>query len=1192
METLNALTIPLNISALIEASAGTGKTYTIANLFVRLLLKDEDNRKPLNINEILVVTFTTLATQELRDRIRKRLAEVAKLFGDYKSGKSTALEQDQAFLFPLYQKVIEQDPDLSETLLRLSIAEKEIDLANIFTIDSFCQKMLFQFAFDSGVPFDIELNPDENELVTRLNHEMWREQCYPLKQEYAKVIYQGYKTPDKLLWKIKPYLYQNLPENNQLITAHSLNDLFDILNQHIQKIKKQWQQNQQEIIRFLQQEENLNRRSYRSDLILKWAEQVSEWADSTTLAIPENFSRFCQRGLDNPKARKNAEQPIENTIFAENETALTVYEQQFGSIYHCLEYHFLNQLRQKLAQYKLTHKDRTFKDIQILFNQALKSTQGESLINQIQNLYQFAMIDEFQDTDQDQYEIFSQLFMNQSAQQKQIGFIMIGDPKQSIYKFRGADIFTYLIAKENAKKSYTLNKNWRSLPAVVESTNQLFTFNQDSEPFLYRGITFEPVEFNQTDTKLVGESSTNFYQQSEFNLELAAEQCAYQIQQQLKKSSEEKFFLSFSNKESQPIQPEDICVLVRDRNQADLIKEMLKKYHIDAVISNNKNIIFATNEAKNLLTLLKACLEPFNARAILTTLGTTLWSKAANEIYQLKNNEAEWDLWVTKFIEYKQIWQQQGILPMLHHIFREENILQQLKNTTENSERIITNLFHLAELLQQATLQLENEITLLRWLEENINNPQGSEEQLLRLENERKLVKIITIHSSKGLEYPIVWLPFIAKKAKVSNQNFSIDNFSLYRDFEKNENRWAFENKEKATEAIIKEELAEDLRLLYVAITRAKYQINFILPKNFEKGWNALHYLLSNGEIELDIKYQSDLTLEDYLTKKGIPLENIIELPDNPSPDNWQPIQIEKTIVPLEFSGNIPRYTGRITSFTQLESQSRDLQKNNKILPLVDNAFDYDTHLNEQENNGLNIENEYSPIKFPSSNKVGNLLHKFFESTSFNQSISIEKVAKLCEQLDLNENWIEPTKQWFENIMQTPFADPTFSLNQIDEKQRLNEWQFYLRLSNPNALPELNKLLKKHSPISKNLPDLNLLELEGFIKGYVDCIVKIYDKFYILDYKSNALSAFGYDFSQQNIEKEIGKSRYDLQYILYTLAIHRYLKFRLGNNYDYDKDFGGIAYLFLRGMNGTSNSGVYFEKPSKQLIEEMDLLFD
>ncbi|OOR98715.1 exodeoxyribonuclease V subunit beta [Haemophilus paracuniculus] len=1192
MENLNALTLPLDTSVLIEASAGTGKTYTIANLFVRLLLKDEAKRNPLNINEILVVTFTTLATQELRDRIRKRLAEVRKLFSDYKEKKSTDLEQDQAFLFPLYQNVIEQDPDLSETLLRLSIAEKEIDLANIFTIDSFCQKMLFQFAFDSGVPFDIELNPDENELLTRLNQEIWREQCYPLKQEYAQTIYNNYKTPDNLLWKIRPYLYQNLPEQNKLISENSLNDLFERINHHIRKIKQKWQENQPDIIQFLQTEPNLNRRSYRSDLILKWAEQINEWANSTELFIPDNFSRFCQRGLDNPKARKNAEQAVENALFAENEANLTAYEQQFGAVSQCIEYHFLLALRQKLAEYKSTHKDKTFKDIQILFNQALKSDQGERLISQIQNLYQFAMIDEFQDTDQDQYEIFSQLFMGEKAQQKRIGFIMIGDPKQSIYKFRGADIFTYLTAKEKAEKAYTLNKNWRSLPEVVESTNQLFQFNEtEAQPFLYKGIDFQAVSFNPTETKLVGESYTNYYVQTEFNLELAAEQCAYKIQQQLKKSSEKRLYLAKNETKNLPIQPEDITVLVRDRNQADLMQATLKKYHIDAVISNNKNSVFYTIEAKNIAILLKACLEPFNSRAILATLGTTLWAKSANEIYQLKNNEAEWDLWVNKFLTYQKIWQQQGVLPMLHEIFRSENMLQHLKNTTENSERSITNLFHLAELLQQAMPLLENELALLHWFEEHINDPQGSDEQLLRLENERKLVKIITIHSSKGLEYPIVWLPFVAKKSHVSNKNFSVDNFAIYKDLEQNKDCWAFENKEKATEAIIKEELAEELRLLYVAVTRAKYQINFILPRTFENGWNAMHYLLSNGAIGIDRKYETENDLSYYLNQKRIQGE-IIELPDMPTVDEWQPTQSQTEITALEFTGNTPRYIGSITSFTQLESQSRDLQKNNKISPLVDNALDYDNAISDSENNSFEEDNEYSPIKFPRSAKVGNLLHKFFETSVFSQPISNEKITKLCEQLDLNEKWIEPTKQWFKNIMQTPFAEPAFSLNQIDEKQRLNEWQFYLRLSNRNALPELNKLLKKYSPIAKNLPDLNLLELEGFVKGYVDCIVKINDKFYILDYKSNSLSAFGYDFSPQNIEKEIGKSRYDLQYILYTLAIHRYLRFRLGKNYDYDNDFGGIAYLFLRGMNGTPNSGVYFEKPSKQLIEEMDLLFD
>lgn len=219
------------------------------------------------------------------------------------------------------------------------------------------------------------------------------------------------------------------------------------------------------------------------------------------------------------------------------------------------------------------------------------------------------------------------------------------------------------------------------------------------------------------------------------------------------------------------------------------------------------------------------------------------------------------------------------------------------------------------------------------------------------------------------------------------------------------------------------------------------------------------------------------------------------------------------------------------------------------------------------------------------------MLHHFFEHCQFNEQIDREAVAKVCEQLGLSEEWIEPTALWFERILTTPLAEANFCLKAIDETKRLNEWQFYLRLKNDKALHQLNALLKQHSPLAKTLPELQLPQLEGFVRGFVDCIVQVEEKFYLIDYKSNFLGYLPQNYAKEHIQREMGRQRYDLQYLLYTLALHRYLTARLGEKYDYERDFGGVAYLFLRAMNGENDNGVYFDKPTKQLIEEMDRLF-
>lgn len=253
---------------------------------------------------------------------------------------------------------------------------------------------------------------------------------------------------------------------------------------------------------------------------------------------------------------------------------------------------------------------------------------------------------------------------------------------------------------------------------------------------------------------------------------------------------------------------------------------------------------------------------------------------------------------------------------------------------------------------------------------------------------------------------------------------------------------------------------------------------------------------------------------------------------------------------------------------------------------------DDDRQVKIEESLGMREESEpYSIYRFPHSTKVGNLLHRFFEHFDFQQAVEFEPIFTLCRQLNLGEEWVEPTRQWFERVRSTPFGDEPFCLKDIPMTRRLNEWQFYLRLKNAEALKKLNGLLRRYSVVSKSLPELQLPQAEGYVRGFVDCVVQINDKFYLIDYKSNFLGYAEQDYSRENLFKTIGRYRYDLQYLLYCLALHRYLVSRLAEGYDYDRDFGGAAYLFLRGMNGSPDSGVFFDKPPKALIEEMNELF-
>ncbi|EQA11530.1 exodeoxyribonuclease V subunit beta [Glaesserella parasuis] len=1194
MNPLNSLQLALNQSSLIEASAGTGKTYTMANLYLRLILGVRCP-SPLTVEQILVVTFTKAATQELRDRIREKLVNVGKWFRD-PSSKEAQDALREPFLAELYQEV---QPRLNECLLRLSIAEREIDLASIFTIDSFCQKMLFQFAFSSGIRFDIDLLSNEDELLTRLSEETWRELFYPMGLAETVAVAEELKTPSDALTAVKGYLYGDFPDlaaENQWLTQGISSYLADY-QALLQEAKQHWLAVGAEAESLIVTEINksykkgekksLSRRAYQMRWIENWLKELNEWATSGSHYFPTNsLSRFCQDFI-NEKAEEGAE-PLTHTIFAKNQDYLTAYQTQFeGKSKAILLYQFFSHLRQKLADYKQTHKEKSFGDMLSFLLSALQSERGDTLAQQIRALYPFAMIDEFQDTNQQQYEVFHRIFMDQNTSEQ--GFIMIGDPKQSIYKFRGADIFTYLKAKNEVQEQATLDRNWRSVPEVVESCNRLFQFPEgDNPPFLYHGIPFQPVKAKEASDTLVGEQATRcLLISTEFDEQLVAAHCAYQIQQQLKKSEQGLLFVQ-KEEGNRPLEAKDITILVRSHKQASLIRAELLKRHIPSVFFSERNSVYETQEAQDLRFILSACLTPYRQSSLLSAIGTSLWGLTSTDIFNIKQDEKAWDNMVETFVGYQQVWLHQGILPMLHQIFVKENIIQRI-NALPNAERRITDLLHLAELLQGAMPNLENEFALLRWYEQQLDNPDGyADEQKQRLESEESLVKVVTIHGSKGLEYPVVWLPFVAKASQPAKSK----PITIYQNDE-GKAHWSFGSQsDEIKKYIDKAEFAEDLRLLYVAVTRAKYQLNLILPSQFDEKWNSLSYLLSNGEIGTGGIAPSQNT-QYYLAQKGIKAELITVNNDVPE-DNWQPTLVQPIDIEAKsFTGKI-RTVGQITSFTALQAQNERLQHKGQNTPLAtfgDEAQDYDrTEFIASDFLEDNAQ-PYSRYQFPHSTKVGNLLHKFFEHWDFQQAVDQTQLQALCEQLNLDEAWLEPLTTWFEQVIQTPFGEQAVSLTQIFTHKRLNEWQFYLRLSNKEALYRLNQLLKKHSPLAKQLPDLTLYNLEGFVRGFVDCIAQIDGKFYVIDYKSNFLGYLPQDYQAEKLAKTMGQFRYDLQYLLYTLAVHRYLSARLGENYNYEQHFGGVAYLFLRGMNGEPNSGVYFDKPSQELIEEMDRLF-
>ncbi|PJG86465.1 exodeoxyribonuclease V subunit beta [Conservatibacter flavescens] len=1202
---LNPISLPLNSVCLVEASAGTGKTYTMVSLYLRLLLQVGENNFPeaLNVEQILVVTFTEASTEELKKNIRERVTEAKQKFVHYQQHQDITLFDDSPFLAQL----VNQITDLPLAIQRLTLAEQNMDMAAIYTIHGFCRRILMQYAVHSGVHFNLELNKDESDLKTKYANDYWRKHYYGLSLNASQFIHEHLVSPQHVLKKINAHLTgeplklsSNQPHLFNLTLDEFIAQYIEPLFGKTSQLKQQWKEHFTEVETIILTEiqrdykkgipKRLKRTSFKANLVPNWLKQIQTWANSEEMSLPEALTKyFSQKQLREYYTEEGAA-PIEHPIFElvdeviENQQYLPLYVQ-------VLYWHYLNGVRQALLDYKLNHQQKNFDDLLMILYHALLSEQGKMLAELIQKQYPFAMIDEFQDTDNIQYQIFAKIYLENPPES--CGFIMIGDPKQAIYKFRGADIFTYLNAAHQAKERFNLNKNWRSSAALVQTVNQLFAF---PNAFLYSEIDFIPVEAQRELNFTINghiQSPWVCYLADSHDKANFAQACATSIQHWLYYGEQQSALLNQT-----PITGKNIAVLVRNWREAELIKEALGQLGIASVyLSDDKNV-FHTKEAKEMALILTACLNPFHERHILNAISTSLFALTSAEIQRIKFHENTWELWVERFLKYQRVWQYQGVLAMLHQLFLQENISAKLLSQS-NGERRLTNILHLAELLQQTSPLNENEMALLRWFERQLREDESQDERQIRLESEQDLVKIVTFHKSKGLEYDLVWLPFVGQGMRNSESVIS-----TYHSNEKKQILWDIE--QQHSEQILHENMAEEMRLLYVALTRAKYQIAMTLPREFiHKGkgadkWSAFLYTLTQGEIGEKYLLSQDIQTQDYLQHFVAP-QDIMSI-DDLQPLAWIPKPVISDLQPRYFHGKIERHW-QISSFTALSRQherlkSTFIRQNVRHTDFYDEAQDHDMAQGESLISlSLHLEKEsvwdypeqHSPFDFPQGAQTGIALHNYFEHCQFEQKVSEEAVEQICDELKLNpEDWSFPVKQWLQRIVETPLNKKGLNLSQITQQNTLRELQFYLKLKQDFNLSVFNQLLQQyHLPREPFCFD----SLQGMVRGFIDLVFRHNGQYYIVDYKSNYLGHAPQHYEQAALERYMLDEHYDLQYLLYTVALHRYLTQR-DVNYDYERDFGGVFYLFLRGMNGLNDDyGVYTDKPDFALIKALDALF-
>jgi exodeoxyribonuclease V beta subunit len=1233
-DTFDLARSPLGGFNLIDASAGTGKTYTICGLVIRLLLE-----KNLTIEQILVVTYTDAATEDLRDRIRQKLRQALHAIKNPPS--------DDEFLRNYLVKI----KDYNVAALRLSEALRSFDEAAIFTIHGFCQRMLLENSFESNILFDTELVADDSYLIKEIIEDFWR-QTFSQSSELFSQYAAAKLTPDALhdfLSIFIPHPFVHFIPAIDLASGYNL--LSDSEAEYIEvfrKVCREWIAAREEVSNDLLNSQALKRNIYKKAGIPGLIDSMDEMAASDTIT-PQLFKKFIL--LTSSKitgATKIKQTPnilpfyelCENLMLASNKL-LTQYDRCLLA----LKKRLLDSFRYDLKLRKERDNVFSFDDLLQRLHEALTGPESSSFARLIAEKYPAALIDEFQDTDPLQFHIFTSIYKKESL------LFLIGDPKQAIYSFRGADIFTYMDAAVSKHLDHhTLGVNHRSTPELVKAVNTIFCEAQ--KPFVFDAISFQEVSAAQKNNP---EYLTIDGQQEEpfilwyFDRDIAAEEntsSSQEINSPIPKTIARRHIISRVAAEvcrllnlasenrvhinNRKLIPGDIAILVRKNDEARKMQQALTDLHVPSVLHSGDDL-FSTEEAIEMSLLLGAIAMPKSIRRIKTALLTRFINLQQDTFNLLQNNSHESDSitegWLTKFRFYHELWDRHDFIQMFWTVMSENNVRQRLLASV-NGERSLTNILHLAEILHhEAVNQGLNITALLGYLHDRLAGEQKKNiEHQLRLESDEDRVKIVTIHKAKGLEYPVVFSPFSWEGSRLNPKRGCL--FHLQKNDHKTELTFDAGSEELHLhqQRALHEEMAENLRLLYVALTRAVHRCYLVWGPFKSAETSAPAYLLHQGPKRFagpelssedantfmrniadrflglsDHEILTDLQNLSTASKGTIRLSTVKTLPET------NMLDMETRTIPLrhrEFAGNIisdwttcsfSSLTANRSAIKHASQTFEDSSIDRDSIPIVQSLSAEKTDLPEHT---------YDIFSFPHGARPGTLLHEILEQADFTKEIPVMEhlINEKLQRFAYDTTWYPIIAEMLKNLSNVSLHKdiPGLKLSNIPIANCLHELEFYFPLSRITPA-DVKSIFGSDKHISANeiptsldlqLDRLTFAPARGFMKGFIDLVFEFENKFYLIDWKSNYLGSNIENYNKDKLFESILSGYYFLQYHIYTLALHLYLKKSIPG-YEYAAHFGGVFYIFLRGVNQKFGPGygIYYDLPDTSLIEKLNEKF-
>ena len=1219
MQPFDASRVPLSGTNLIEASAGTGKTYAIASLFVRLVVE-----QGLDVDEILVVTFTEAAAAELRDRIRQRLRDAVLAYDD-----PAQAEPDLARLVARRREAGRGDADRR----RLEASVHAFDEAAISTIHGFCHRVLADRAFETGVAFDTELIIDDGPMVEESVRDFWASQLHAADERFVRYLYERRVGPSSLL------------ELARLATRHAYAPIrpgssdpgpppaqreYDEAFAHARQV---WRTSRLGVLEALDGFGYFHESWHVEDAPV-WAMSIDAFLrdpePGSALDCPyfDNFLPQTMLAKTYSAAKKAGRRPPSHPFFDAWQSLAQARDAWMAHL-RAREVDLRRRLakfvRGQLPRRKAQASVQSFDDLLTRLREALTGRGGKALARAIRQRYRAALIDEFQDTDPTQFAIFDAIYGTGGKGAGKVKdaapCFYIGDPKQAIYGFRGADVFAYLQAARDCTTQYTMATNWRSDPALLRSVARLFAVH---DPFLLEGIDFVDVAARPGATDELwcdgqtvpamtidfvprtGDNETknqirNDWAETELPRRVAAD-----ISRLLRSDTR------IGGPDGRRVTAGDVAVLVRKNDQAFRMQRALRDLGIAGVVYGDATV-FDTPEAAELSRVLAAIVEPTRSGLLRAAVTTELLGVTAHRLEQMlgADDDADWSDWVDRFRRWHGQWTERGFVQMFRALIEQPGVQARVLSLTDG-ERRMTNLLHLGELLHEASGDEHlGPAGLLRWLADRVRRPpQVADAYKLRLERDDQAVQLVTVHRSKGLEYPVVYCPYLWDGSLLFS---SEEDYLVVHDpdagHELEIDVRLKEDKRSKLQLAKAEKRAENLRLLYVAVTRARHRCVLTWGGFWRSEHSPLAYLLhapteatiaDPQTVATRLKKADDAALLRQLQARGDGAWEIRHSQPPPADDRLRhgstPVEIGASRRPQR---TLDR-TIRVSSFSALASSGT-------VGPVADEGRDHDERATATATAGFDPAPEAGPpivlASFPRGARAGNFFHDVLEHVDFaadRPAIAACVRDKLRAHGMFADAWVDVATEAVADCLRTPLVTSEgFALCDVAPSRRISELEFILPVADDRdralALTR-DRLAAAFADAPRGLPAgyadrlsrLSFPALRGFLKGFIDLVFEHEGRWYVVDYKTNFLGERADDYTPDRLGETMAEDHYILQSHLYSVALVRHLT-RAQPGFSYDEHFGGIAYLFLRGMSPATgpSRGIWFQRPPAARIEAL-----